>query len=119
MSMHLLGPWCSTINTKKRKPKRSKGWKLSERKHEKFLRSHGVHPDQLKMRTKKTSESYTYQSIESIIRTSDKIPGVCPKKETQTYTGEKIIGIAVMHKSNLVPVSKDDDPKSYARMRRN
>ena len=47
---------------------------------------------------------------------------ITPKKESMTYSGERqLLGIATMHKSNLVPVFKED--KNYAkdlvRMRRN
>lgn len=38
-----------------------------------------------------------------------------PKKE---YTGDKIVGIAAMHKSNLVPIFNDDAAKDVASMRR-
>ena len=49
------------------------------------------------------------------------------KKETMHYTGErKLVGIAMMHKSNLVPVFADEDDKTdskqateIAQMRRN
>ena len=41
------------------------------------------------------------------------------KKERKEYTGDYITGIAVMHKSNLVPVSKEQDCKDYSTMRRN
>ena len=41
------------------------------------------------------------------------------KREVQKYTGDKVLGIATMHKSNLVPVGKGDDPKHYSTMRRN
>ena len=40
------------------------------------------------------------------------------KKENQHYTGTKLIGIAVMHKSNLVPVFNEDEAVDLARMRR-
>jgi hypothetical protein len=40
-------------------------------------------------------------------------------KEVNKYSGEYLIGIATMHKSNLVPVGKDDDARNYATMRRN
>lgn len=41
------------------------------------------------------------------------------KKESNQYSGDYLVGIAVMHKSNLVPVGRNDDPKSYSTMRRN
>ncbi len=41
------------------------------------------------------------------------------KKETPKYTGDLIVGIATMHKSNAVPVMRGtDQAKEIARMRR-
>ena len=40
-------------------------------------------------------------------------------KSLMKYTGDLIVGIATMHKSNAVPVMKDtDQAKDIARMRR-
>ena len=52
--------------------------------------------------------------------TSDKIPvGVAVKPAPNIYSGKrKLLGIAAMHKSNLVPVFGEDDAKEIARMRR-
>ena len=47
------------------------------------------------------------------------IPDGGRKKERQVYTGDYIVGIATMHKSNLVPVTRNQDPVEYATMRRN
>lgn len=44
--------------------------------------------------------------------------GVAVKKEANTYTGDKLIGIGNLHKSNLVPVFKEDEAKDLASMRR-
>jgi hypothetical protein len=41
-----------------------------------------------------------------------------PKAEPQVYTGDKIIGIATMHKSNIVPIFSDDAAKDVSSMRR-
>jgi len=41
------------------------------------------------------------------------------RKESTKYSGNEIMGIATMHKSNAVPVSKNTDAKIYATMRRN
>lgn len=41
------------------------------------------------------------------------------KKEAMQYGGDYLVGIATLHKSNMVPVGKDDSPESYAQMRRN
>lgn len=44
--------------------------------------------------------------------------GYATKKQTQQYTGDKMIGIGTLHKSNAVPVFCDDEAKEMARMRR-
>lgn len=49
----------------------------------------------------------------------DSMKGSTARKERQEYTGDYIVGIACMHKSNFVPVSRGDDPEAYAKMRRN
>ena len=53
------------------------------------------------------------------LSTSDSIPTSCPRKERKEYTGDYIVGIATMHKSNLVPVGRGTDPKDFSTMRRN
>ena len=57
-------------------------------------------------------------------RESPKIPSgdtydkfVAAKREKQ-YTGDKLMGIGIMHKSNLVPIFKQEDAEEIARMRR-
>ena len=46
--------------------------------------------------------------------------GVATKSvTTQCYTGDKIIGIATMHKSNAVPVFNSEAAKDISQMRRN
>lgn len=44
--------------------------------------------------------------------------GSCAPAPTRVYTGDKIIGIAAMHKSNLVPVFNDEAAKEVSSMRR-
>jgi hypothetical protein len=39
-------------------------------------------------------------------------------KTFQKYTGEKMLGIATMHKSNAVPVFTDNEAKEISSMRR-
>jgi len=53
---------------------------------------------------------------------SDSIPGSAPKREVHTYSGERqLLGIATMHKSNMVPIFADrkEEAKQIAQMRRN
>ena len=44
--------------------------------------------------------------------------GVATKKEVQHYTGDAMIGIGQLHKSNAVPVFKAEDAIDISKMRR-
>lgn len=44
--------------------------------------------------------------------------GVAAKPAPKVYTGDKIVGIAAMHKSNLVPVFNEQAAKDISKMRR-
>ncbi len=44
--------------------------------------------------------------------------GSCSKPSNLTYTGDKIVGIGMMHKSNLVPIFSDSEAKDISSMRR-
>lgn len=45
--------------------------------------------------------------------------GVFTGKKEMIYTGNNLLGIATMHKSNMVPVFKKEDAEDIANMRRN
>jgi hypothetical protein len=42
----------------------------------------------------------------------------CTKPEQKVYTGDKMLGIGTLHKSNAVPVFTDTEAKDMANMRR-
>jgi hypothetical protein len=44
--------------------------------------------------------------------------GNATKAEPKVYTGDKMLGIATMHKSNSVPVFRKEDAVDISRMRR-
>lgn len=119
MSMHMIQG--VQVHGKSKK-KKSPGWRKAQAEHEAFLRKMGIDPNGSKKKEKVTLEKV--KPIErdttsyNTIPTSDTIPANGPAKQQQQYTGDYIVGIATMHKSNLVPVGRGDDPKEYARMRR-
>ena len=53
-------------------------------------------------------------------KTSNKIPvGVATKSKPMEYSGERqLLGIATMHKSNMVPVFSKSDAEDISKMRR-
>lgn len=130
----------TTLNTKKPKKKKLTLAQISKyqqdmNKHNKEMRRIGCHNLQMdlehyiayargehKPRTKPTPKADWYHEAESVWqRPSDDIPSLnskdsfapCTKKESIQYTGKrKLVGIATMHKSNMVPVFADEDDKT-------
>ena len=91
-------------------------------KYKIWLESKGLDNKTLKKRLKEWP-GYpipNYSTDPNYPKCSDKIPvGTSAKKEPQQYSGErKLLGIATMHKSNLVPVFDAEDAKDIAKMRR-
>ena len=73
---------------------------ISYCKGEKFIPQKNPIPQS---RTKVCEKSKVYPSHQSSI-------GNCLRKEPPVYSGDrKLIGIAIMHKSNLVPIFEDED----------
>ena len=125
MSMHLVGPYMTTTQYSRKKKKPNAKQARANAEHEKWLRKRGVHPEQLEAKKKKNANSSIlsvpdYRPRGNTIPTSDVIPGgSTAPKERQTYSGERrLLGVAVMHKSNMVPVFDSKDAKDIAKMRR-
>lgn len=154
MTMHLArGLTTLNLSKKKKKVKVTKGklerWTEQCRKHNKEMKRlglpdhmmsiddyidyiHGRHKSKTQPRAVQTP---WHQTGNEFKRTTEHIPnGVSKhsfqpalKKEPLQYTGErKLVGIATMHKSNMVPIFADDDDKTgrnaateIAKMRRN
>ncbi len=127
MSMHLVGPYMTTTSYKKRKAKKKTQRQIeADARHEKWLRKMNAHPEQIARNKEKNANVSilsvpNYSSDRSTIPTSDVIPGgSTAQKERQVYSGERrLLGIATMHKSNMVPVFDSKDAKDIAKMRRN
>ena len=45
-------------------------------------------------------------------------PAVAARRETQKYTGNNMLGVTTMHKSNIVPVFSQEEAQEVSRMRR-
>jgi peptidase E len=91
-------------------------------KYKIWLESKGLDDKTLKKSLKewKGYDIPKYEPDPNYPKCSDKIPvGTSKKKEVQQYSGErKLLGIATMHKSNMVPVFDKEDAKDIAKMRR-
>ena len=54
----------------------------------------------------------------SVSKLSRWVTGACTSKPSPTYTGTKVVGIAVLHKSCLQPIFSQEEAIDVARMRR-
>ena len=83
--------------------------------HEKWLKSMGVG----KTTHKHVNKIPDYNTGPRM--TSDKVAGHGSARDRMVYSGERrLVGIATMHKSNMVPIfaDKKEDAKDIASMRR-
>jgi hypothetical protein len=124
MTMQMVGPYLTTTRYSNKKKKPNAKQLKAQAEHDKWLRNNGVHPDQLAAKKHKDvsiNSIPNYREGARGLPTSDKICGHGPAKESMTYSGERqLLGIATMHKSNMVPIfaDKKDDAKDIASMRR-
>ena len=126
MTMHLVRGM-SSLNTRKRKQKGiTQADRDAQAAHDKWLREQGLHRDQLKKVLPHDAKGrrlgvYEMPNYKSDIVTPTLSNGVgngFARKEN-VYTGDEIVGIGVMHKSNAVPIRKDSKAaEEIARMRR-
>jgi hypothetical protein len=125
--MHLVGPYMTTTKyNRKKKTSKNKRLQKAQAEHDAWLESMGVGKKQLEEKLYVNGKRISVNSIPDYNTgtrvTSDRIAGHGPAKERLIYSGErKLLGVATMHKSNMVPIfaDKKDDAKDIAEMRRN
>ena len=91
---------------------RDRQWKLVNYHHKGICELYDLDKDPWEFQDLSTDPNYP--------KCSDKIPvNGGSKKERMVYSGKrKLLGIATMHKSNMVPVFDKEDAKDIAKMRR-
>lgn len=124
MSMHIVGPWLSTGGKKQGKQKfrnaeEAKRSRELKESWEKLLQRQGV-PKEKRKPTKVQPLVYSLSVRETreIKSVPDTVKGAISSKKIPKYTGDKIIGIGTMHKSNAVPIFSNDEAKDISSMRR-
>ena len=95
----------------------------AQAEHKAWLESQGLDDKTLK-RSAKDFKGYNipdYTPDPNYPKLGDKIPvSGGSKKEPMVYSGErKLIGIGLMHKSNLVPIWDKEGAEEISKMRRN
>ena len=98
----------------------------------------GIHPDQLEMRKQtRAADMYAQRrrkkpELRPVVQTgayrreTPDYPSVtstgvlvAERRDRSVYTGDKLLGISVMHKSNLVPIFSEEHARDVSSMRRN
>src|SRR5262245_46712743 len=120
--MALLPPMYTTNATRRRTPvakPKSKALLRAEAKHAKFLKRMGVGDLQRKIAVPAGEPAYARPS--PAIPSLDSRSGTTAKAEPKVYRGKRrLLGVATMHKSNMVPVfaDKPEEAAEIAKMRR-
>jgi len=101
------------------KSKKKLGPKSVREQYEQWLKSH-----ESTKNIKKTTSTFLYKLTTPAGRETVRYPsldtglGVATKPSPKIYTGDKVMGIATMHKSNAVPVFNSEEAVEISRMRR-
>jgi hypothetical protein len=126
MTFHLEGPWLTKSGKSKQKQKfksaaeKQNSLKLEkewEQLQAKYATKTKIKPSvkiQVNLDPKIPESRNTTKDIKSL----NTIGGVGSSKESQHYTGEKLIGISIIHKSCLQPIFNEQEAKDAANMRR-
>lgn len=130
MTMHLEGPWLTTIGKKKGKQKfasadHARKARELEESWKELLKTQGVEAEERRRRRAMSAEPLTYTLSPPPGRsTTHHIPSLVTggthstARVEKVYTGTKILGIGTMHKSNAVPIFSSEEADAIAHMRR-
>lgn len=124
--MSLVGPWLNDLGSKKRKVKYASA---EAKKRDLELQAEW---NKLKASIDKTAKVIQPRSLTRpfpklgpppgretrFIPSLDTGAGVGAKKENPVYTGNKVLGVSIVHKSCLQPVFSETEAKDFASMRR-
>jgi hypothetical protein len=120
---------------RKKLKKQSESLRIAKLKHDKWLRSMGAHKDQRSCNVVDQRSAIPTFTIHKSPWEQDMGPGEeqpetsgthkhtkwepGTKKQTMRYSGKRrLLGIATLHKSNLVPVFEKEELKAIGHMRR-
>jgi hypothetical protein len=126
MTMHLEKAYITTTRYNgKQKKSKSKRLAKAQEEHEAWLESMGVGKAKNMLYNKwgkrvGLNEIPDYREHQATAALSNRVAANGAAKERKIYTGDEIVGIATMHKSNAVPIRRDnkDAAKEVAAMRR-
>ena len=125
MSMHMEGPWLSMTGRRKGKKKFASA---EQKRQSELLEAEWQRlKDRYAPNTKLSKGRSSYVPPKPLRRDADKpkipsldtgVKGAVNVRMPMQYTGDKIVGIGTMHKSNAVPIFTDQEAKDISSMRR-
>jgi len=126
MTMHLEGPWLSTVGKKRGKIKfrnaeEAKKARELDESWKQLQKKWVVEAEDKKRKRAMSAEPLVYTLSG---RETTRMPsrgdgtGVASLKPVQMYTGEEMLGIGQLHKSNAIPIFRQQDAEDLSKMRR-
>lgn len=127
MTMHLMPPMYSTTGKKRGKRKfrnateaqrardLDEGWQQLLAKHAPVKTFKTQRQDLSSVYRLTVPEDRSTKKYKSV----DTGGGSTAPVQTKVYTGDKMLGVGTMHKSNMVPIFSDQEAKDISTMRRN
>lgn len=125
MSMHMLPAMYTTTGKKKGKQKfksaeaAAKARKNAEAWNQLLAKYDVKQTKPNKKAVHKPTPSNHRHTVFDDAKSLDTGAGVAAKADIPQYTGDAMIGIGQLHKSNSVPVFRKEDAEDQAKMRRN
>ena len=122
--MGLMSPQFTSLNTRKSKKRK---FKSADQKRqyleevvatEKERREARAELRERSMRTTYTPNEPYRRSTPAYGSLDTSRGSIAGKKDSPVYTGDKLVGIGTLHKSNMVPIFNDTEAKDIAKMRR-
>lgn len=126
--MHLVGPYLSMSGKKKGKQKFKSSAQAQQARElakdwEALKSKWGATTSKRKQKTvavdlPTTSKSYIRDTATQAKSLNSWVTGAVTSKQSQQYTGNIMLGIGTLHKSNAVPIFSNQEATDIAKMRR-
>ena len=129
MSMHLCGPALTTTGKKKGKVKFRNAAEAQRARQldtdwKDLLKRQGIEAEERKRGRAMVAKPLVYdlgipaERSTKHLKSIGQATGVAVLKPVQMYTGDEMLGIGQLHKSNAVPIFRQQDAEDLAKMRR-
>lgn len=128
MTMSLVGPWLSTTGKRRGKHKfrnaeQAAKARMNEESWKELQKRWGIEQEDrkrdraLKAKPYTAPQSYRRDTGPRHASKPDTV-GIAVRPADKVYTGDAMLGVSVLHKSNGVPVFRQEDAVDIAKMRR-